>query len=124
MLSVGEVELTCDMAETYHLFITDWYDPPFPVSYLANLAAGLGINSRIRRKIDDRKLTLDQMLYAFMVDKLAGLMWQNTKDGHKGRRYPESIYRKLEGLDDKKKDELQAFESKEDFQKWYEEKHK
>ena len=43
MLNIGEVELKCDMAETYHLYITDWYDPPFPVSYLADLAVGLDL---------------------------------------------------------------------------------
>ena len=121
MLSIGEVELKCDMAETYHIYITDWYDPPFPVSYLADLVAGLDIDSRIHRKIGDRKLTLEQTLQALTVDKLAGLMWQNTKDGHKGRHYPESLLQKLEGKEEK--DELQTFESVEDFQKWYEDKH-
>jgi len=124
MLNIGEVELKCDMAETYHIYVTDWYNPPFPVSYLADLVVGLGIDSRIRRKIGNRKLTLEQTLQALTVDRLAGLMWQNTKNGHKGRHYPESILKQLEDQDKKEKDELQAFESVEDFQKWYEESHK
>ena len=123
MLSIGEVEVKCDMAETYHLYITDWYDPPFPVSYLADLAVGLSIDSRIQRKIGNRRLTLEQSLQALTVDRLAGLMWQNTKDGHKGRHYPESLLERLERKEEKK-DELQAFETVEDFQKWYEDRHK
>lgn len=124
MLSIGEVELKCDMAETYHLYITDWYNPPFSTSYLADLAVGLSIDSRIHRKIGGRKLTLEQTLQAITVDRLAGLMWQNTKDGHKGRRYPESLLERLEGKNKKEKDELQAFETVDDFQKWYEDTHR
>lgn len=120
MLSVSEVLLKCDMAETYHIHVLDWYDPPFPVSYMADLACGLSESSRIRRKMSNVKLSLETTLQAIMIDKLSILIWQKTKDGVKGRRMPESIYRKLEGLDDKKKDDLQKFDSVEDFQKWYE----
>ena len=123
MLNVGEAELKCDMAETYHVYITDWYAPPFPISYLADLAVGLKENSRIKMKFPERKLTLDQMLQTLIYDRLSILIWQNTKDGHKGRHYPKSLYRALEGLDEKKKDDLQEFDSVEDFQKWYKEKH-
>ena len=119
MLSMGEDLLKCDMAETYHLYIVDWYNPPYPVSYLADLAVGLGDGSRIKRKISKSKLTLGEALQAIMIDKLSILIWQKTKDGAKGRNFPESVYRKLEGLDDKKKDELQAFASEEDFREWY-----
>lgn len=123
MLNVGEEELKCDMAETYHLFIPDWYDPPFPLSYLADLAAGLNDGSRIRRKLAGVKLTVEQTLMAVMIDKLSILIWQRTKDGQKGRHMPESVYRRLSGLDEKKKDELESFSSVEDFERWYERKH-
>lgn len=116
---MGEDLLKCDMAETYHLYIVDWYNPPYPVSYLADLAVGLGDGSRIKRKISKSKLTLGEALQAIMIDKLSILIWQKTKDGAKGRNLPESVYRKLEGLDDKKKDELQAFASEKDFREWY-----
>ena len=118
MIGIGEDLLKCDMAETYHLYITDWYNPPFPISYLADLAAGLSVNSRICRKMSGRRLTIDQTLQALVIDKLAGLMWQNTKDGHKGRRYPESILKKLEGKDEKKKDDLEKFRTVEEYEKW------
>ena len=118
MLDVGEVELKCDMAESYQIYVTDWYDPPFPISYLADLAVGLNDNSRIKRKISGQRLTIEQTLQAVMVDKLQILIWQQTKDGHKGKNLPESLYRKLAGLDEKKKDELQAFETIEEFEQW------
>lgn len=119
MLYVGEDELTCDMAEVYHIYITDWYDPPFPLSYLARLVSGLSNDSRIKRKIANVKLTLEESLQAIMVDKLSILIWQKTKDGAKGRHIPESIYRKLMGLDDKPKDDLEKFTTEDDFEEWY-----
>jgi len=119
MLHVGEDELTCDMAEVYHIYITDWYDPPFPLSYLARLVSGLSNDSRIKRKIANVKLTLEESLQAIMVDKLSILIWQKTKDGAKGRHIPESIYRKLMGLDDKPKDDLEKFTTEDDFEEWY-----
>lgn len=122
MLYVGEDELTCDMAEVYHIYITDWYDPPFPLSYLARLVSGLSNDSRIKRKIANVKLTLEESLQAIMVDKLSILIWQKTKDGAKGRHIPESIYRKLMGLDDKPKDDLEKFTTEDDFEEWYKSK--
>lgn len=119
MLNVGEALLKCDMAETYQIHIIDWYNPPYPISYLADLAFGLGENSRIKRKMSNVRLTLTESLQAVMIDKLSVLIWQKTKDGMKGRNIPESIYRKLEGLDDNKKAELQKFETEEDFLEWY-----
>jgi hypothetical protein len=122
MIHEGEDLLKCDLAETYHLYVTDWDAPPLPLSYIADLSAGLGVNSRIKRKIANMELTLEQTLLALAVDKLAVLIWQKTKDGKKGRNVPESVLAKLTGRD-KKKDDLQVFRSVEDFQEWYERKH-
>ena len=119
MISMGEDLLKCDMAETYQIYVIDWYDPPFPISFLADLAQGLDENSRIKKKIINRKLTLTESLQAIMIDKLSILIWQKTKDGAKGRNIPESLYRKLEGLDKDAKDELQSFASEEAFWEWY-----
>lgn len=68
-------------------------------------------------------ITLDQMLAAIIIDNLQVLIWQNTKDGHKGRRRPASFLLKLLGEDKKKKDELKAFESSDEFDAWYKRKH-
>ena len=119
MISVGEDLLKCDMAETYQIYVIDWYNPPFPISFLADLAQGLAEDSRIKKKLINRKLTLTESLQAIMIDKLSILIWQKTKDGAKGRNIPESLYRKLEGLDKDAKDELQSFASEEAFWEWY-----
>ena len=119
MISVGEDLLKCDMAETYQIYVIDWYNPPFPISFLADLAQGLAEDSRIKKKLINRKLTLTESLQAIMIDKLSILIWQKTKDGAKGRHMPESIYRKLEGLDKDAKDELQSFATEEEFLEWY-----
>lgn len=119
MISMGEDLLKCDMAETYQIYVIDWYNPPFPISFLADLAQGLDENSRIKKKLINRKLTLTESLQAIMIDKLSILIWQKTKDGAKGRNIPESLYRKLEGLDKDAKDELQSFASEEAFWEWY-----
>ena len=118
MLSVSEVLLKCDMAETYHIHVLDWYDPPFPISYLADLAAGLNLDSRIKRRITKTNLSTNEALQALILDKLTTLVWQNTKDGHKGRRHPPSVFRKLEGLDKTEKDELEVFTTEEAYMKW------
>lgn len=123
MINVGGDLLKCDMAETYHVYVVDWYDPPFPISYLSDLAAGLRENSRIRMKMSEHRLTIEQMLQALIADKLSTLIWQQTKDGHKGRNFPKSVYRILEGLDEKKKDDYESFETIEDFEAWYKETH-
>ena len=122
MLRVGEEELSCDMAEVYHIYIPDWYNPPFPLSYLANLAYGLSNDSRIKRKMANVKLTLDESLKAIILDKINILIWQKTKDGAKGRNIPESVFQKLMGLDEKPTDELESFSTAEDFEEWYKSK--
>ena len=114
MLNVGEDILKCDMAETYHIYVTDWYDPPFPLSYLADLANGLSDDSRIKIKLSGRRLSTDRMLKAIMVDKLAALVWQNTKDGCEGRNVPESI---LSVILNKGKQSA-GFETADDFDAW------
>lgn len=57
-------------------------------------------------------------MQAVIIDKLATLIWQNSKDGSKGRNFPESVYKKLEGIDEKPKDDLMKFETPEDFEEW------
>lgn len=122
MLSISEDFLICDLAETYHIYITDWERTPYPISYIATLANGLNDDSRIKRKIGEKRLTLTEALLATLIDKINILVWQRTKDGIKGRNMPISILRKLEGLEDKPKDDLNKFETEEDFEEWYKSK--
>ncbi len=116
MIGIGEDELTCDLAETYH--ILNWRE--LPPSLVATLSVGLRDDSRIKKKISGHKLSLDQMLMCFGLDVLQYNLWIKTKDGAKGRNKPESILAKLS--EDKKKEELAKFADASDFDAWYQSK--
>lgn len=114
MLSIGEEELICDLAETYKIYNYE----ELPPSLVATLSVGLRDNSRIKMKIAGQRLTLEQTLMCFAVDVLQYNLWLKTKDGAKGRNRPESILTKLTE-DAPKKEELDIFEDAEDFEEWY-----
>lgn len=114
MLSVSEDDVICDLAETYH--ITNYRE--LAPSLVATLCIGLPDFSRIKRRIAGIKIDLNQMLLALVVDGINTLIWQNTKDGMKGRNKPESIFKKLTD-EQKPKDEYEKFDTVEDFEKWY-----
>lgn len=126
MINLGEDELICDLAETYNLFIPsftsekliDTQGRELLPSLVATLACGLSGNSRIKRKISKRTLDLNETLLAIIADRLGIIAWQRSKDGYKNRNRPKSILEMLVGQD-KKKDELEIFESQESFDEWY-----
>lgn len=58
------------------------------------------------------------MLLAIIADRLGILVWHNTKDGKKGRNQPKSLFKDL--TEEKKpKEELETFQTAEDFEEWY-----
>lgn len=126
MINLGEDELICDLAETYNLFIPsftsekliDTQGRELLPSLVATLACGLSGNSRIKRKISKRTLDLNETMLAIIADRLGIIAWQRSKDGYKNRNRPKSILEMLVGQD-KKKDELEIFESQESFDEWY-----
>lgn len=126
MINLGEDELICDLAETYNLFIPsftsekliDTQGRELLPSLVATLACGLSGNSRIKRKISKRTLDLNETLLAIIADRLGIIAWQRSKDGYKNRNRPKSILEMLVGQD-KKKDELEIFESQGSFDEWY-----
>lgn len=126
MINLGEDELICDLAETYNLFIPsftsekliDTQGRELLPSLVATLACGLSGDSRIKRKISKRTLDLNETLLAIIADRLGIIAWQRSKDGYKNRNRPKSILEMLVGQD-KKKDELEIFESQESFDEWY-----
>ena len=126
MINLGEDELICDLAETYNLFIPsftsekliDIQGRELLPSLVATLACGLSENSRIKRKISKRTLDLNETLLAIIADRLGIIAWQRSKDGYKNRNRPKSIFEMLVGQD-KKKDELEIFESQASFDEWY-----
>lgn len=117
MIAVDEDALTCDLMETYHL--ANWQD--MPANFVATLAIGLSDDSRIKKKISNSKLSLEQGLLALLVDAVRINNWLHTKDAQKRRNMPPSVYKQLMGLDKPKETiyELRHFDSIEEYQKWH-----
>lgn len=115
-----EDELMCDLAQYYHIY--DW--EAMPLSKVATFSIGLPDDSRVKRKISKSTLSLTDMLLALLVDGVNQLIWQRTKDGAKNRNRPKSLFNKLTNKEqEQEKDKYQSFESIDDFNRWYEEKH-
>ena len=112
MITVGEDELICDLAETYGIYEYRVHSP----LYIGTLAAGLRDDSRIKMKVSGERLSISQLLAAMTVDKLANLVWMQSKDGVKGRNKPVSVVEQLRGSASKPS-EIHGFDSPEEFQK-------
>lgn len=69
-------------------------------------------------KISESKITLDQMLYASILDGLNFLAWTKTKDASKGRNKPKSILTALTSGEEKKKDDLISFSTPEEWEEY------
>ena len=78
----------------------------------AVLCVGLRNDSRVKMKISETKLTLDQMLFARMIDELSFQSWAQTKDGQKNRNRPKSL---LKELTEEKEEEYEKFATADDF---------
>ena len=114
MISVDEGALICDFAETYH--ILDYR--ALPVSLAATLACGLGDNSRIKRKMNNQRISLDTMLLAMAVDRLAIIAWMWSEDAKKGNNRPKSILEQLTtDVEVKAPSDVNLYASGEDFMK-------
>lgn len=112
MINLDEEALICDFAETYNIYNMRG----LPCDYVAILAVGLRENSRIKMKMSDRNVPMEQLLMASMVDRLSILVWKDTKDGQKGRNKPKSILETmLRGNNNEGK--YKTFNSIEDFEK-------
>lgn len=85
MLSAGEDELFCDLAETYGLLSPR----TLPVSQLAMLAAGLGPDARIRQRMQGVRAGCDTLLLASILDRLGQLTWLVC--GGRGKRPPQLL---------------------------------
>lgn len=113
MIGLDEEALICDFAEVYHVF--DWR--ALPLRTAATLANGLGQDSRIARKLSGLPVKMDTLLLATVADALHILVWQNTRDGKKGKNRPMLI---AEKLTETPKEES-GFDSVADFRKWRDE---
>lgn len=110
MLKLDEDAIICDLAETYNIY--DYRQ--LPVSKVAVFVCGLRSDSRIMMKISDSKLPLDTLLLAGVADRLSIMLWQNTKDGQKGKNRPVSIVDQLTKQQIER--EEVSFESGKDFE--------
>lgn len=91
MIHTDRSAVICDLAETYGIYDMG----SLPARTVAILASGLRADSRIKMKLTGAKADDQLMLLAYAVDRLGILVWQQTKDGKKGRNRPESIAEKL-----------------------------
>lgn len=117
MIAMDEDALICDLMETYHIANMDDY----PANFVATLAVGLRDDSRIKMRLKDSKLTLEQGLLALILDALRINNWMHTKDAQKKRNMPKSLYRQLLGMDEpgEKKYDLRHFDSVEEYEAWH-----
>lgn len=91
MLSIDEDALTCDLAETYGV-----YDMrSLPATLVATFSCGLRENSRIKMKMQNQTVPLEEILLAAIVDRLSLLVWFKTKDAEHGFNRPECLVDKL-----------------------------
>lgn len=106
--------MICDLAETYHIFN---YKDLHPET-VAVLVLGLRDNSRVKMKLADTRLTLDQMLLAMIVDNLNFLSWTKTKSAQKGKYNQKSLFKRLMGEDKENKDDLISFATPEEYEEY------
>lgn len=112
MLATDENAVICDFAQTYGVL----HYRDMPVTLLAALAAGLGEDSRIMRRLSGACTSSDTMLLAAAVDRLSLLCWMQTEDGQKGRNRPPSILSQLMNPQQTSVDsEVMTFDSAESF---------
>lgn len=112
MIAADEAALICDFAETYHI-----YDfRALPARRAAVLACGLREDSRIMRKLSGVPASLQTMLLAMIADAVRILIWQNTRDGAKGRNKPKSILDQLAARG--QAGETASFATAEEFEAW------
>lgn len=112
MIKVDENALICDLAETYNIY--DYKQ--LPVKTIAVFSVGLRNSSRIKMKLSNQHIDLDTIILANISDKLSFWLWGQSKDGQKGINKPISLVETMMNTNKKKK-EILAFNSGEDFEK-------
>lgn len=113
MISECEDLLIADFAEYYGVIDYRLISPEIA----ASLAIGLRPESRVLMHFTDSKITFDRLLMSQILDSLNILIWQNTKDGHRGRNKPKSLYKELTKKKEKK-EELEVFAEADDYLAW------
>lgn len=91
---------------------------------VAALLFGLRDDSRVKMKLANRTITLEQTMMAMMVDSLNYLCWSKTKDATKGKNRPKRLLDILLKTEEKQKDELISFETPEEYLEYIKNKNK
>lgn len=110
MIAIDENALICDLAETYNIY--DY--KRVPGRLLGILAAGLGENTRIGKKVNGVKGTVTDVLLAQILDGVRFLCWAQTEDGRKGKHRPKSVASEFFVSEDKNKAKSMSID---DFEK-------
>lgn len=86
---------------------------------MATLVFGLRDDSRTKMKLSNSKITIEQTLYAMIVDELRFISWTYSKEAHKGKTYDrKSVLKTLRGEYDIEKDDLMSFATPEEFEEY------
>jgi len=112
MIHVDEDALICDLAETYQIY--DYKS--LPAHLVATFSCGLEDDSRIKRKLSGLTVPINIMMMASITDSVNTLVWFNSEDGHKNRNRPKSILESLLYPDKTEPDEIETFETPEEFE--------
>ena len=110
MIHLDEDAVICDLAETYHVLKYRELSPKL----VAVLCSGLSEDSRIKKKIAGRYLSLDELFLAALVDKVSLMLWQRTKDAERGINRPKSMVELFERPPEPK---YKGFDSIEDYER-------
>ncbi|MCQ2087970.1 MAG: DUF5361 domain-containing protein [Bacilli bacterium] len=94
-MSLDEEAVICDFAEYYHIY--DYKQ--LPLETVAILVYGLRDYSRIKMKISDTRLNVEQTLLATIADSLSFIAWSKTEDARRNQNRPKSILQSLRNKD-------------------------
>lgn len=86
--------MICDLAETYHILNYQELSPRL----VATLVFGLRDDSRVKKHLTKNQITIEQTMYAQILDAVNFIAWTFTKDARKGKPYKgKSVLKALKG---------------------------
>ncbi len=113
MIALCEDELICDLAEYYRIYDYRRFD----ALYIATLALGLRRESRVILKLTDSKYTTSERVLFLIYDAVNWLKWsRSTAAEVPNAKPPQSIYKMLCEESQDKEEEVQGFNSIEEFE--------
>ena len=106
--------LICDFAQYYHVYDIDAVD----VQTAAILACGLPSDSRTIREMSGSKHDPERIYKYALIDAVRSVEWAiiQAHSGKKKVKRPESMLQKYLGLDKDQKQEVQGFDSPEEYE--------